>query len=152
MGGKAKQRPVARGQEPFGAVGVADPPLEPVGNSVRLRVRATISIVDAEWVEIELEAKVLGQWYPLDGSGSSTLLARRAHDDEAFEVYARTLLHKQLEGGSAVLRQLGKAEVRTGTRNQSQYSFWAVVGGRFSVAVRKMSRPDLTWVSVSSVP
>lgn len=150
MGGKSLRdigRPISKQDRPFhGDHTPPAPDIEPVGNTVKVRVRADVQVIDQDWVQVSTSVKLLGTWIRL--SGTPVLLARRfSGEREAQELYPITVLRMVIQRGGAVVRSLGQPELRMVVEGVTRYDYWATVGGRFSVAVL---RPDnvATFVNV----
>lgn len=150
MSGKSLRdmaRPISKQDRPFHGDNTPPvPDIEPVGNTVKVRVRADVQVIDKDWVQVLPSVKLLGSWIKL--SGSAILLARRfSGEREAQELYPITVLRMVMQREGAVVRSLGQPELRMIVDGHTRYDFWAVVGGRFSVAVL---RPDdvATFVNV----
>lgn len=112
--------------------------LAPTLNEVAVRVRATITTKSEKWCEVAVELAVhAGEWWSL---GNPFLVARQGDQHAtARSLYAISLI-KQVLAEEDVQVELGDGSLRLGAADVEEWSWWAHLRSRLSVAVQV--RPD----------
>lgn len=100
-----------------------------------VRLRATITAKSAQWCEVSLELSIHPEeWWPL---GGNPFLVARMGDmtAESRSVYAIALI-KQVLNQNNVEVDLGAGSLRLGAADTEEWSWWAHLQSRLSVAVQ----------------
>lgn len=109
---------------------------------VRVRVSGSWRVLDREWAEVRLWAKVGEKWYQLVPTEAPLLVARQfSGDREAPELSVVAALREVLARGGAEVLGLDGSEARVGD-GVTEWCYWAVLGARTTVAVER--KPDGT--------
>ena len=124
-----------------------------VGMNVRVRVSATVRILDNDWVEVSARLRLYegGAWLNLTVKDHPMIMARRKSGGrEVHELYAIAGLKTLLKQDPTVnVLGLDGSEARTGTQGITEWRYWARLGSRFSVAMQTQEDGSVRVVGIA---
>ncbi|WNM68031.1 hypothetical protein SEA_SIRVICTOR_59 [Microbacterium phage SirVictor] len=118
---------------------------------LHLRVSASWRVVDKDWAELSMRAKVLGRWMRLTHADHPLLVARRFSGEgkrEVPELSAIAGLKAVLGAGGAHVFQLTGSEARVGD-GVTEWRYWAWLGAKMTVAVRTQDDGTVKFVGLA---